>query len=165
MQSSPKHAAVYIPPPVIGIVIFLLSLIIQRWLPIAQSPLHHFITRIIGWIFILLASFFGISGVSRFLRTNNTVETFKPASSLQTTGIYTISRNPMYVGLICLYGGLALLMGNWWSVFFIPLFIFILQVYVIRREENYLQHAFGEEYITYRSHVRRWIGKKKKASR
>lgn len=163
MQSSPKHAAVYIPPPVIGIVIFLFSLAVQHWLPISRHLLYESTAKITGWLFIIIALFFGMSGIFRFLRTNNTVETFKAASSLQTTGIYTISRNPMYAGLVCLYAGLALLIGNWWAVILIPAFMIILQVYVIRREEIYLQYAFGEQYFLYKKQVRRWIGKKKKA--
>ncbi|MGH2643367.1 MAG: methyltransferase family protein [Chitinophagaceae bacterium] len=165
MKTNPNHPAVYIPPPLIGLVIFLFSFVIQRWVVINHSYLYHFIAHIIGWIFVLLSLFFGMSGVFRFLRTNNTVETFRSASSLQTTGIYTISRNPMYVGLVCLYTGLSLLIGNWWTIIFIPLFIIILQLYVIQREEIYLQYTFGEQYANYKKKVRRWIGKRKKVSR
>ncbi|TAM98269.1 MAG: isoprenylcysteine carboxylmethyltransferase family protein [Chitinophagaceae bacterium] len=165
MKIHPTHAAVYIPPPVIGILIFLLSIGIQKYFPIGHHLFHSTILIITGWLFIIIALSFGMSGIFRFLRTNNTVETFKAASSLQTTGIYTISRNPMYVGLVCLYTGLSLLIGNWWTVIFIAVFIFILQEYVIRREERYLRYAFGEQYISYTRRVRRWIGRKKKASR
>lgn len=152
-------------PPVIGILIFLLTIGIQKMLPVRHALFHQAVLVIAGWLFVVLAFFFGMSGVFRFLKTNNTVETFKPASSLQTSGIYTISRNPMYVGLVSLYAGLALLIGNWWTILFIALFIFVLQKYVIHREERYLQYAFGDEYIAYMNHVRRWIGKKKKTSR
>jgi protein-S-isoprenylcysteine O-methyltransferase Ste14 len=50
-----------------------------------------------------------------------------------------------------------MLEGNWWAFIFIPLIIIIVQSYVIRGEENYLQRAFGEEYNAYRKKVRRWI--------
>ena len=63
----------------------------------------------------------------------------------------------MYMGLLILYSGIAMLEGNWWAFIFIPLIIIIVQSYVIRGEENYLQRAFGEEYNAYRKKVRRWI--------
>ncbi|TAN16636.1 MAG: isoprenylcysteine carboxylmethyltransferase family protein [Chitinophagaceae bacterium] len=162
MKSSPKHAAVYIPPPLIGIIIFLFSLGIQSHFPVSRDHFHNIFIRITGWIFIGAAMFFGGSGVFRFFKTKNTVETFKPASSLQTSGIYTISRNPMYAGLVSLYIGLAFIIENGWTVILTPLFIFILQTYVIRREEYYLTHAFGEPYLIYKNSVRRWLGRKKK---
>ena len=161
MKVRPKHAGVYIPPPLIGIIIFLFSLGIQVYIPISLVHLHNAFTRIIGWIFIGVAIFTGGWGVLRFFKTKNTVETFKPATSLQTTGIYTISRNPMYVGLVSLYMGSAFLAGNVWTLILTVLFIFILQAYVIRREEHYLEYAFGISYILYKNSVRRWFGRKK----
>ena len=81
----------------------------------------------------------------------------KPATSLQTTGIYSITRNPMYVGLLFVYIGLTFLIGNLWNFIFFPLLVIFIQEYIIKREEKYLQHEFGQEYEMYKQRVRRWL--------
>jgi protein-S-isoprenylcysteine O-methyltransferase Ste14 len=100
---------------------------------------------------------FILPALIKFAQSKNTLVTIKPANSLQTRGIYSVTRNPMYMGLLILYCGIAMFEGNWWTIIFIPVIIIIVQAYVIRGEENYLQRAFGEEYFAYRKKVRRWI--------
>ena len=94
----------------------------------------------------------------RFLRTRNTLVTALPARSLQTGGIYAFSRNPMYAGLLLVYCGLALLVGNWWTLLLVPVLVTVVQRVVILPEERYLQRAFGADYTAYKARVRRWIG-------
>ncbi len=83
--------------------------------------------------------------------------TVKPATSLQTNGIYSYTRNPMYVTLLLIYLGLALQFGNWWTLILAPFLIAFITYRVIRPEERYLTRAFGEEYMNYQKRVRRWI--------
>jgi len=83
--------------------------------------------------------------------------TIKPATSLQTTGIYSISRNPMYVGLMNLYIGLSFIIGNWWNFILFPALILFIQIVVIRKEEKYLEREFGTLFLQYKQKVRRWI--------
>jgi protein-S-isoprenylcysteine O-methyltransferase Ste14 len=92
-----------------------------------------------------------------FVKSKNTVITAKPATSLQTTGIYSISRNPMYLGLVFIYLGLTFQFGNWWTIFLLPILIIVITYRVILPEERYLTRAFGDEYANYKKKVRRWI--------
>ncbi|GAB3714419.1 hypothetical protein GCM10027592_54200 [Spirosoma flavus] len=85
------------------------------------------------------------------------VITSKPARSLQTGGIYSLSRNPMYLGLLLLYAGLSLLIGNVWTMLLLPFLVLIVTRYVIKREERYLERAFGHAYQSYKEKVRRWL--------
>ncbi|MCO5249647.1 MAG: isoprenylcysteine carboxylmethyltransferase family protein [Chitinophagales bacterium] len=160
METTTQHAGVYIPPPILGLGVFLLSIFLQKNFPINQEIFNHSIFHFMGYVFVIISFIFGIPGVYRFRKTGNTIETFKAATSLQTTGMYAISRNPMYVGLVCMYFGISLLIKSNWAVLLVILFIALLRYYVIRREENYLKHAFGEEYLQYLNKVNRWIGKK-----
>ena len=57
--------------------------------------------------------------------------TIRPARSLQTDGIYAWTRNPMYLGLLFLYSGLALLLGNGWTLLLIPFLMLFVQLYII----------------------------------
>ena len=63
----------------------------------------------------------------------------------------------MYVGLAILYLGITCLIGNWWNVILFPLLFIIVQEYIIKREEKYLELEFGKEYNDYKKTVRRWL--------
>lgn len=158
MKSKRDHPGVYIPPPLIYVAVFLIALILQFRLPLSESLFHYTGTKIVGVIVMLVAIvFFLFRSLRQFFRSNNTVVTMLPAHSLQTTGIYSVTRNPMYVGLSLLYLGIACIIGNWWNFFLFPLLLLIVQEYVIKREEKYLVRRFGEAYLDYRRKVRRWI--------
>jgi protein-S-isoprenylcysteine O-methyltransferase Ste14 len=74
-----------------------------------------------------------------------------------TSGPYRFTRNPMYVGLTCVYLGEAGLLKQIWPVLFLPLMIAYLNWTVIPLEEGKLTEAFRGDYLEYRSRVRRWI--------
>ncbi len=152
-----KGPGVYIPPPLFYVLIFLASVFIQRKLPISELLFHQTIIKIVGILFLIIALFFLVRSLRQFFLTKNTLILIKPASSLQKTGIYGITRNPMYVGLAFVYIGVACLVGNWWTFILLPFLIFIIQEYIIKREEKYLELEFGQGFRDYRSTVKRWL--------
>jgi protein-S-isoprenylcysteine O-methyltransferase Ste14 len=115
------------------------------------------VTSIIGFIFILIASPFLVKSLRQFFLTKNSVITIKPAFSLQITGIYAITRNPMYLGLANLYVALTCFIGNWWNIILLPLLIVLVQERIIKPEERYLERRFGQPYLDYKNRVRRWL--------
>ena len=129
----------------------------QKIIPITDILFHRTVIKIIGAIFIIAALYFSVRSLRQFFLTKNTLILIKPASSLQITGIYGITRNPMYVGLAILYLGITCLVGNWWNVILFPLLFIIVQEYIIKREEKYLELEFGKEYNDYKKTVRRWL--------
>ena len=157
MDHKKDSPGIYIPPPLFYVLIFLLALFIQKKAGINDSLFHLQITKWVGILFLITALFFLVSSLGKFFRSKNTLVLIKPASSLQTNGIYGISRNPMYVGLLFVYLGIACFIGNWWNIILFPLLLLIMQEYIIKREENYLVRAFGEKYLAYKSEVRRWL--------
>jgi protein-S-isoprenylcysteine O-methyltransferase Ste14 len=152
-----KGPGVYIPPPLFYILIFIAAACIQKIIPITDTLFHQTVTKIIGIIFLIGALYFLVRSLRQFFLTKNTLILIKPASSLQITGIYGITRNPMYVGLAILYLGITCLIGNWWNVILFPLLFIIVQQYIIKREEKYLELEFGKEYNNYKKTVSRWL--------
>ena len=73
------------------------------------------------------------------------------------SGPFRFSRNPLYVGLIALYAGLALLAGSFWALVLLPIGIVALLWGAIWPEERYLAGKFGADYAAYRARVRRWL--------
>jgi protein-S-isoprenylcysteine O-methyltransferase Ste14 len=156
-MNTKNHPGVYVPPPLIYVAFFLLSFLLQSRLPLDTAALHTVTTRIIGGVLIAMYLLFFITSIGQFIHSKNTLVPIKPANSLETSGIYSFTRNPMYLSLVCLYSGLAIFFGNWWTLIFLPLVIVVVQLYVIKKEEQYLQQAFGSNYDDYKRRVRRWI--------
>src|SRR6187549_1054066 len=95
---SKDHPGVYIPPPLLYVGIFFISIFCQRILPIQHDCFTAPGIQIIGWSFIALGVLLLLTSLRRFLISKNALLPIKPAQSLQTSGIYAISRNPMYLG-------------------------------------------------------------------
>jgi protein-S-isoprenylcysteine O-methyltransferase Ste14 len=74
-----------------------------------------------------------------------------------TNGWFRYTRNPMYLGIVLGCVGLAILLGSLGAWLPLPEFILILRVRFIRGEEALLEDTFGEEYLRYKSKVRRWL--------
>jgi protein-S-isoprenylcysteine O-methyltransferase Ste14 len=152
-----KGPGVYVPPPLFYVLTFFVAVLIQKRIPIDDAFFHVKAIKAAGVIFLIIALFFLLRSLRQFFLTKNTIILIRPASSLQTTGIYAITRNPMYVGLAILYLGVTCFIGNWWNLILLPFLILIVQEYIIKREEKYLELEFGSEYEAYKNKVRRWL--------
>ncbi len=157
METKKDSPGVYIPPPLFYVVIFLIALFLQKKVAINDFVFHSQIIRIVGISLFVISLFFLVTSLRKFFLSKNTLILIKPASSLQTNGIYNISRNPMYVGLAIVYLGITCFIGNWWNIILFPLLLLIVQEYIINREEKYLIRRFGQDYLDYKSKVRRWL--------
>ncbi len=157
MKQSKDSPGVFIPPPLFYAAVFIISILLQRYFPIKSSFTHRIVTLIPGVILIVAGQLFSIPALRQFLQTKNTLIPFKSATSLQTGGVYSVSRNPMYTGLLLTYTGLAFIFGNYWTVILIPVLMAIVIYAVILPEERYLSRAFGDQFESYKKAVRRWI--------
>jgi protein-S-isoprenylcysteine O-methyltransferase Ste14 len=151
------HPGVYIPPPLLYVAVFLLSILLQRSFPIESALLKQDGARYAAWTLVALHLVFIIPAFWRFFASKNSLIPIKPASTLQTAGIYAITRNPMYLGLLIFYFAMAIFKGNWWTFIVSPLIITTMQFYVIRKEEQYLQRRFHQQFEAYCKTARRWI--------
>jgi protein-S-isoprenylcysteine O-methyltransferase Ste14 len=152
-----KGPGVYIPPPLFYVLVFIASVLIQKKIPIDNTFFQSRNINIVGIVLLITSLFFLVRSLRQFFLTKNTLILIKPATSLQTTGIYGITRNPMYMGLGIVYLGITCLIGNWWNIILFPLLFLIVQEYIIKREEKYLEIEFGQSYSDYKKIVRRWL--------
>jgi protein-S-isoprenylcysteine O-methyltransferase Ste14 len=157
MENKKDSPRVYIPPPLFYVAAFLGAVFIQKLIPIDNTLFSQQWMKIVGAFFLVTALFFLSFSLFQFLQSKNTVVTILPANSLQTTGIFGLTRNPMYIGLAFIYLGLSCLIGNWWNMILFPVLLLFVQEYIIKREEKYLHRRFGPEYEAYRKRVRRWL--------
>ncbi len=102
---------------------------------------------------------FAGAGILSFLRARTTLDPTDPgkAASLVTTGIYAISRNPMYLSLLFLLAGWAVYLSNLAALVVLPFFAAYLNRFQILPEERALASLFGSEFQVYCKRVRRWL--------
>jgi protein-S-isoprenylcysteine O-methyltransferase Ste14 len=109
---------------------------------------------------LVLAGVLAITGgVLAFRRARTTVDPVHAdrASSLVATGIYRITRNPMYLGMLLALSGWALYLGHAAGLLLLPAFVLYMNRYQIAPEERVLAAKFGESFAAYRRSVRRWV--------
>jgi protein-S-isoprenylcysteine O-methyltransferase Ste14 len=114
---------------------------------------------LVAWLIGLLAAIVCVLGVLEFKRAKTTVNPTKPqaSSSLVRTGIYSRTRNPMYLGFLLILAGWATATTSLLAFFALPAFVFYMNRFQIKPEERALTSIFGEEFKAYCATVRRWI--------
>lgn len=102
---------------------------------------------------------FVVAGVAAFRRARTTVDPARPgnASAVVASGIYGISRNPMYVGFLLLLAGWGVLLGHGLAYALVPACYLYLDRFQVQPEERILRERFGGEYAAYLQAVRRWL--------
>jgi protein-S-isoprenylcysteine O-methyltransferase Ste14 len=155
MADEPQDAAhvIPIPPPLVYAGPLLLGLALRRSTP--RLPIPRFLSRSAGALLlgggVALCSWF----VRTMLRANTTLDPRKPVATPVTDGPFRFSRNPGYLGMAAISGGLALLANALPPLVFLAGVLMVITRGVIEPEEQYLERRFGAAYQDYRSRVRR----------
>ncbi len=110
-----------------------------------------------GVIAILLGTWLNLVADQAFKKANTTVKPFEESNRLITTGTFRVSRNPMYLGMVLILTGVALLLGSITPFVIAFAFAVLMQILFIRTEEKMLEEKFGEEWLAYKGKVRRWL--------
>jgi protein-S-isoprenylcysteine O-methyltransferase Ste14 len=114
--------------------------------------------RWLGVALLVLGGVLVLETFARFaLQGRGTPAPIYPTETLVVTGSYRFVRNPMYVGVLSLVFGQALLFGSVAVLIYGLVAWLTVHAFVMAYEEPTLQRTFGEQYSRYRSHVRRWI--------
>ena len=114
---------------------------------------------------LLVAAFFCLGGIvavpaiAAFRTSGTTVDPRYPekSSRLVVSGIYRFSRNPMYLGLLCLLIAWAFYLSNLVAFAGVPLFVLAMNRLQIQPEEAAMEAKFGDEYTSFQASVRRWF--------
>lgn len=114
------------------------------WGGLAVSILGEFI-RVMAVGF----AYTGTSGRENYLR----------ADDLNRTGIYSIVRNPLYIGNVLMFSGLLVVFSNWWALLFFNIFIISQYYFIILSEENFLRQKYGDSFTDYCASINRIIPK------
>jgi len=98
-------------------------------------------------------------GAASFRKAGTTLNPLKPdtSSALVASGIYRLTRNPMYLGFLLTLVGWATFLANALAFGWLPAFIFYMNRFQIVPEERALTEKFGRDFVAYQSKVRRWL--------
>jgi len=125
--------------------------------PVSRIGPAHWISAVIAGSLILTGIGVFAAGIRNFSSAATPVQGTKPTRALVTTGIHGWSRNPIYLGMFLVYGGIGIAVRSpWILILALPLAI-TMRYGVVAREEVYLERRFGDAYRDYKARVRRWL--------
>jgi protein-S-isoprenylcysteine O-methyltransferase Ste14 len=147
-----------IPPPLLFVVTFFIGLGLQRLAPLTiDSASLAAAGRLIGFGFIAAGLLLVLSSVGIFVSTRTTIIPFGTAAHLVSSGPFRVTRNPMYLGLVMIFIGVAGVRSDLWPLILLPLPVLAMDRIVIPFEEARLQAVFGDAFEKYCGRVRRWL--------
>lgn len=144
-----------LPPPLLWLACWAAQWELSVHLPIAGLHLPAVLWT--GRVLLAVGIIVSCSSLGLFARARTTVIPHGRPSAFVVTGPYRFSRNPMYLGGVLLLLGTAAILGAAIAFVFPFLFAAVLTVVHIPPEEKALEARFGEEYVSYKRRVRRWI--------
>jgi protein-S-isoprenylcysteine O-methyltransferase Ste14 len=137
------------------------------WLSVIVMLLLHFLLPVIRFIFspwnltgiipILAGITLNLIADRHFKKAGTTVKPFKKSTTLITESVFKISRHPMYLGMVLILIGMAVLLGTLTPFLVVIAFYLIMETVFIRVEERMMEETFGSQYQNYRKKVRKWI--------
>ena len=150
-----KNLELKIPPAIVFLICALTMWGIARLLPFGVLPY----LPAVAITFTMIGVGVGLAGLWSFHKAHTTIDPLNPsqATHFVSKGIYQLSRNPMYVGLVCCLLAWAIWLSYLLTWIGIPLFIAYMTRFQIIPEERILKLKFGKEYENYCLKVRRWL--------
>jgi protein-S-isoprenylcysteine O-methyltransferase Ste14 len=125
-------------------------------LPWITAPLSDILFAA-GWLLVFSGLALNISALRTLRRANTTMRPDRPSDHLVTSGPFSFTRNPIYLGNTMLTIGIGLVTESLWFLLFALCAAFATQKLAIEGEERHLEAKFGKKYRDYRARIRRWI--------
>ncbi len=157
MQRDADAADVRFPPPLTYVLAAAMGALLHHFvhpldlaLPMPARIAAAALTGIVGVMLLAVA-------VRAFVRTGQDPKPWKTTPEFVATGVYRLTRNPMYTGMALVQASLAFAIANGWILALVPPVLLVVYATAIRHEETYLEQKFGDSYRAYKTAVRRWL--------
>lgn len=146
-------------PPLIYLGFLIAGITLDRVWPALSTtqPIAGSGRLLVAAVLIIVGAAVLTSAMGRFRAAGTNLSTPMPSTALVTNGLYSLSRNPIYISLTTIYLGIAIAADSVWSVVFVVPILLLIRCGVIAREECYRERKFNGAYVNYRNRVRRWI--------
>ena len=142
-------------PPIVALMFIVLAYFLGRFVPVPFVVSG--LVRDLGLLLTFIGFLLGIGALMEFRKARTTLDPHGSVNQMVTSGIYSFTRNPIYLGFLLMVIGLPLNSGLIWGIVLAPFYVMMMTRLVIEREEAYLEKKFKDQYTGYRSRVRRWL--------
>ena len=152
------HPDVPVPPPVMILVGLLIGIILDRLSPLPIPQITGRSSQIIlASCLLAIGSALVLGCIYMMKQAKTNVPVHMPSKTLITTGLYELTRNPIYLGQFLFYLSMCIFFQSAWSMaFFLPI-VLMFHYAVVLPEEEYLTKKFGKVYLAYKKAVPRWV--------
>ena len=150
-------AAVRFPPPFVPVIALAVGVAVHALVWPLRLPFEGIARYGMGAVLFALGVALIASALRLFRRSGQDPKPWESTPEILATGIYRLTRNPMYLGMGLLQTGIGFALANGWVVVFVPLTWLAIYFVAIRHEEAYLERKFGSVYTDYKRSVRRWL--------
>jgi protein-S-isoprenylcysteine O-methyltransferase Ste14 len=142
-------------PPTYFMSFIIISLISHFLIPIYSIISYPWNSS--GVVLIILGIWLNLSADRKFKEVKTTVKPFESSTYLVTDGVFRISRNPMYLGMVAILLGGAVFLGTLTPFLIALIFAILIDIRFIKAEEKMLDDTFGEKWQSYKSKTGRWL--------
>jgi protein-S-isoprenylcysteine O-methyltransferase Ste14 len=139
---------------------FLAAIALQLIVPFSLSDPFRTPAVICGGVLLIIGTALIVLARREFAQHGQPTDPGHPTGKLLTSGVFSISRNPLYLGGVCVLVGVALALNLPWVLVLLLPALIACHFILIAPEEQYLAARFGDEYREYAATVHRWIGRK-----
>jgi protein-S-isoprenylcysteine O-methyltransferase Ste14 len=145
-------------PPVVIVLIAMISMFgIRQVTPVMDYD--DGIALYLFLAFVLIGVVYAIAGVYAFRREQTTVNPNHPenTSTLVTSGVYGLTRNPMYLGFLFILAGWGIYLESMYALMILIFYFYYMNRFQIEPEEKILETQFKKEFLEYKNSVKRWL--------
>lgn len=157
MNDDSAHSSIWKTSDFMIGIILASGMLMEHFVIDYEIPLSSIVRYLIGLLVVTLGFTLILMARIEFNRAGQPRTPGIPTTCLVKTGVFKISRNPLYLGIVLILPGLGLAANLVWWIILTPLLMIWLQQALILPEEQYLLERFGEEFGCYKKNVRRWI--------
>ena len=151
-RDSPR---ILVPPPLIVLATLAAGLALDGCLSALADPLS--LVALAGFALSAAGVALIAAALRLFRKSGTRAEPWQPSSQLVGAGIYRVTRNPMYLGMLLFYAGPAIAFRSPTAALLLVPLGALFHFVIVAREEAYLTRRFGDGYASYKSRVRRWF--------
>ena len=154
--SAPDHANVVVHPAVLWVLLVAAGIGLDFLVPLPFMPAGFPAAWVGGGVWFAGLALAGLA-IRQFRRAGTEVQTHTPTAAIVDSGVFAISRNPIYLGAHVGIFGVAVAFDSLWVLATLVPFYLVIRHGVVAREEAYLERKFGDAYGAYKARIRRWL--------
>jgi protein-S-isoprenylcysteine O-methyltransferase Ste14 len=156
-KDTDDHPSIIIAPPLLFLICMGGGFLLDYLFPLKIIRWPWWPRIICSGILMMISAYFALGSMRILLRNKTPFDPSKPTKTIVRQGPFRFSRNPMYLALLLLLAGVAIVSGSIWMILAVVALLIVLDIIAVRPEEEYLERNFGGQYLAYKAKVRRWL--------